>query len=308
MKHGTRAREQPIPNHERVIGLLRKSPKPMTAYELLDRLRPQGITAPPTIYRALDRLIGQGRAHRLESLNAFVACADPHHGAAALFSICGDCGIVQEFADRTMDSQIAAWARKALLPSNGPCSRFEAGAVDAVRKIERGRVAVHKAASLAAAISFLLVLNGHAARSGHRRPGLWTMTIREIGSTAPPLVSKFCIDRRTEAALATLASNFNSQDCPVLKNHPTADGSSADAVCRRGGAIITSHSEMHVGETAFSIRSDIRTSEPFGRSRKQTILGTAHWLAACPSGMKPGDLVTSTGLRLKLALAPAPAR
>jgi Fur family zinc uptake transcriptional regulator len=130
MKHGTRAREQPIPNHERVIGLLRKSSKPMTAYELLDRLRPSGITAPPTIYRALDRLIDQGRAHRLESLNAFVACARPHHGAATLFSICGDCGVVQEFSDRTLNGQIAAWARKsafaverAVLEVRGRCGR-----------------------------------------------------------------------------------------------------------------------------------------------------------------------------------------
>ncbi len=131
------------------------------------------------------------------------------------------------------------------------------------------------------------------------------MTVREIGSTAPPLVSKFCIDRRTEATLSTFASNFKSQDCPVLKTHPAADGSSTDAVCRRGSAIMTSHSELHVGETAFSTRSDIRTSEPLGRSRKQTILGNAHWLGACPSGMMPGDLVTSTGLRLKLAPPPA---
>jgi hypothetical protein len=134
------------------------------------------------------------------------------------------------------------------------------------------------------------------------------MTIREIGSKAPPLVSKFCIDRRTEAALATFKSNFSPQNCPVLKTHATADGSSTDAVCRHGGAIITSHNVVHVGETDFSTRSDTRTSEPFARSRKETILGNAHWLAACPSGMVPGDLVTSTGLRLKLALPPAPAK
>jgi Fur family zinc uptake transcriptional regulator len=130
MKQGTHARARLTPNHERVIGLLQKSAKPMTAYELLDRLRPQGITAPPTIYRALDRLIDQGRAHRLESLNAFVACAQPHHNAAALFSICRDCGIVQEFTDRTLDGQIMAWARKsnfaverAVLEVRGRCDR-----------------------------------------------------------------------------------------------------------------------------------------------------------------------------------------
>jgi Fur family zinc uptake transcriptional regulator len=139
MKNGTRAREQPIPNHERVIGLLQKSPKPMTAYELLDRLRPQGITAPPTIYRALDRLIGQGRAHRLESLNAFVACAHPHHGASAMFSICGSCGTVAEFSDPALDRRIAAWARRrsfevehAVLEVRGRCDDCSAAHPKAV--------------------------------------------------------------------------------------------------------------------------------------------------------------------------------
>ena len=137
MKRHTRPPQ--TPNHERVFGLLQKAARPMTAYELLDRLRPSGITAPPTVYRALDRLTEEGRAHRLESLNAFVACAHPHHGASAMFSICGSCGTVAEFSDPGLDRRIAAWARdrsfeveRAVLEVRGRCDACNAAHPKAV--------------------------------------------------------------------------------------------------------------------------------------------------------------------------------
>lgn len=71
------------------------------AYALLDRLRAQGLRAPAQVYRALDKLIEYGLVHRLESLNAFIACDRPHaheHGVVA-FAICDGCGSVDEFSD-----------------------------------------------------------------------------------------------------------------------------------------------------------------------------------------------------------------
>jgi len=115
---GTKKRQ--AANHDLVLAALQKTAKPLTAYELLDRLRPNGVTAPPTIYRALDRLIEEGRAHRLESLNAFVACAHPHsqHGGAAIFAICGDCQTVEELSGANLNKHIAAVARNASFDLN----------------------------------------------------------------------------------------------------------------------------------------------------------------------------------------------
>lgn len=99
-------------NHEIVFAALQGSRKPMTAYDLLSRLRPKGLTAPTTVYRALDRLISDGRVHRLESLNAFVACGCEHKGDAAMFSICNDCGRAEEIADAKLQNDIQAIARR----------------------------------------------------------------------------------------------------------------------------------------------------------------------------------------------------
>lgn len=72
----------------------------MTAYQVLDAVRDQGITAPPTVYRALNRLVEEGLAHRVESINAYVACTHSHHSdAAVVFAICENCGMVEEIED-----------------------------------------------------------------------------------------------------------------------------------------------------------------------------------------------------------------
>jgi Fur family transcriptional regulator, zinc uptake regulator len=69
-------------NHKRVYRALPSASGPMTAYQLLDALRPNGISAAPTVYRA-----------RLETMSADVAWADPRHGHdAAMFVICHGCG------------------------------------------------------------------------------------------------------------------------------------------------------------------------------------------------------------------------
>src|SRR3954464_14172183 len=53
--------------------------------------------APITVYRALDFLMENGLVHRIESRNAFLACAHDHDAAAMVaFLICERCGSVGE--------------------------------------------------------------------------------------------------------------------------------------------------------------------------------------------------------------------
>lgn len=88
-------------NHRLVFDALKRASRPMTAYQLLDAVRPLGVEGPPTVYRALDRLQARGAVHRLDSLNAYVACAhEARHEAACAFLICDDCGDTVEVSDR----------------------------------------------------------------------------------------------------------------------------------------------------------------------------------------------------------------
>lgn len=101
-------------NQSLVLNTLSGAANPLSAYDILDRLRSDGFRAPLQVYRALDKLVEYGLVHRLESINAFVACADPHdheahaHGVTA-FAICDSCGSVTEFHDHTIENRLQQW-------------------------------------------------------------------------------------------------------------------------------------------------------------------------------------------------------
>ncbi|CDZ46471.1 Fur family transcriptional regulator [Neorhizobium galegae] len=108
-------------NQSLVFDVLDRADAPVSAYTILDRLRDHGFRAPLQVYRALDKLLEFGMVHRLESLNAFVACAHPEseccgkghghgHGTVA-FAICESCGHVSEFHDHEVDHRLSDWAK-----------------------------------------------------------------------------------------------------------------------------------------------------------------------------------------------------
>jgi Fur family transcriptional regulator, zinc uptake regulator len=97
---------------ELVLEALRKLGKPTSAYDLIDELKSEGVKAPPTVYRALGRLIDGGLVHRLESLNAFVACTHSHSQDAVAFAVCDDCGSVSEFESEQLSDILEDWAQK----------------------------------------------------------------------------------------------------------------------------------------------------------------------------------------------------
>jgi Fur family zinc uptake transcriptional regulator len=84
-----------------VLGLVLQAERPLTAYQLLDRLREtRRGAAPPTVYRALDFLLDNKLIHKIERLNAFVPCTEAgHHAHSAQFLICRACGTVIELED-----------------------------------------------------------------------------------------------------------------------------------------------------------------------------------------------------------------
>lgn len=96
----------------RVLEHLQRQTKPLTAYQILEDLRGDGVTAATTVYRALDRLLEEGKVHRIESLNAFAACCQAGHHAAPIFEICEDCGSVTEHVDSRLAEGIAALSNR----------------------------------------------------------------------------------------------------------------------------------------------------------------------------------------------------
>lgn len=85
------------PVRRRVLEILLQEHRALGAYDILDRLRAEGLgSQPPVAYRALDFLVGQGLVHRVERLNAFIACTHPKADHAPAFLICRKCDAVAE--------------------------------------------------------------------------------------------------------------------------------------------------------------------------------------------------------------------
>lgn len=84
---------------ERVLEILLQEHRALGAYAVLERLNDEGLgSKPPIAYRALDFLVAHGFAHRIERLNAFVACMHPGQAHVPAFLICKDCKNVAEAA------------------------------------------------------------------------------------------------------------------------------------------------------------------------------------------------------------------
>ncbi len=120
----------------RVLELVWSGHGPMRAYDILDRLREERRSAaPPTVYRALDFLVANGLAHRIESLNAYVGCGAPGRDHVGQFLICRACDAVAELDDRTISRTLADRTRaigfqleSSTIEIRGLCPACRAGA------------------------------------------------------------------------------------------------------------------------------------------------------------------------------------
>ena len=106
----------------RVLKALLAADRALKAYDLTHALATRGRSAgPPTIYRALRILVGVGLVHRIESLNAFVACRFPGEVHLPGFKICEACGAAEEFRVEPVPSQATGQDCRLVFEILGPC-------------------------------------------------------------------------------------------------------------------------------------------------------------------------------------------
>ena len=116
-----------------VMNLLGKTKGPLSAYAILDQLHDSGFRGPVQVYRALEKLMELGLVHRLESLNAFVACqqktCDHQSKKTIIFTICEICGSVQELVNnglehlvRSLEKDFDFLTNRSVIELKGICS------------------------------------------------------------------------------------------------------------------------------------------------------------------------------------------
>ena len=118
-----------------IMAVLQRQDGPLSAYDILEELRQTNPKiAPTTVYRCLSVMTGDGRVHRLESLNAYMACQCADHRQGSIMAICGDCGTVGEsiapdlLSELTIKLKATGFsAQRHVIEVHGTCSACEAG-------------------------------------------------------------------------------------------------------------------------------------------------------------------------------------
>ena len=90
----------------KILNFMKRKKVPLSAYEILDGLATQGITAPTTVYRALNKLVNDKLIHKIESLNTWTICCGSHQNNMPIFEICKNCGNVTEHLDSNLTKTI----------------------------------------------------------------------------------------------------------------------------------------------------------------------------------------------------------
>ena len=99
------------PVRRRVLEILLEEHRALGAYDVLARLAAEGFgNQPPVAYRALEFLVEQGLAHRIQRLNAFAACVHMGEAHAPAFLICRVCQSVAEASAGAARSALEAEA------------------------------------------------------------------------------------------------------------------------------------------------------------------------------------------------------
>ena len=117
------------PVRRKVLEILLKKNTAIGAYEILDLLREAGFkNQPPVAYRALDFLVQNGFAHKIEQLNSFIGCTHPGKDHSPAFMICRNCDSVSEeealirnFSVSQIASKAGFTVEKAVIEARGLC-------------------------------------------------------------------------------------------------------------------------------------------------------------------------------------------
>lgn len=100
------------PIRRRALEILLAEHRAIGAYDLLAELAKEGLgTAPPVAYRALDFLTSAGFAHKIEGLNAYIACAHLGSDHTPAFLICTNCKSVAEADTKATHGRLGEAAR-----------------------------------------------------------------------------------------------------------------------------------------------------------------------------------------------------
>jgi Fur family zinc uptake transcriptional regulator len=91
-------------NTDLVFNIIKKSKKPLTAYEILDKFQKFKKIQPMTVYRSLKKLIENDKIHKFNQNKTYVLCNHSHTNHNPSIAICRDCGVTEELKSELFEN------------------------------------------------------------------------------------------------------------------------------------------------------------------------------------------------------------
>ncbi len=105
-----------------VMSIILEAEQPLSAYDILDRLRKIREGAePPTVYRVLEFLVSHHIVHRIDSQNTYVLCSQRevlNEQHKTVLVVCDHCQACFEYIDVALAKSIEEFAQKKKIKIN----------------------------------------------------------------------------------------------------------------------------------------------------------------------------------------------
>jgi hypothetical protein len=142
------------------------------------------------------------------------------------------------------------------------------------------------------------------------KAGQWDITTTSSAPGSTPRKSTICLDAATQKSMFDLSSGMQKEMCTRMDTRRDGASFIADAECRLGNSTVTSHAVMTMlGDTSYRTESTAKFNPPLNNLRESKTVVEGKYAGGCRDGLKPGDVITSSGQRLNLnQLPPGPSR
>ena len=127
-----------------------------------------------------------------------------------------------------------------------------------------------------------------------RKSGLWEITRTTTRTEGRAILTSWCIDEKTDNALAQLAEGLPNEACKVSQLRRDGEQLIVDATCTLGREKVVGRTHATVKgrfDSAYRVESKSSYDPPMRGKSEGTAILDAKWLGACKAGQKPGDVV-----------------
>ena len=102
-------------NDDLILGIIKNNSKPLTAYEILNKVQKVKKIQPMSVYRSLKNLQTKGMIHKSNQNKSFLLCkeGDHDHNHNPVLVICKDCGKTEELEMNTFGKLLSTLKTKA---------------------------------------------------------------------------------------------------------------------------------------------------------------------------------------------------